>query len=223
MNEIRRKIRPVNRYYPSGALFSHYYPERTKIRVPDNVFPNGFVRAELVTRYESGAIKRIFPLYGQLSAFWTEEDEFNLLNEPIEIMIPGTGISRVFAQDIYLYESGNLHAVTLWKRTSMDVQTPGGGTIRTHFGVEFYEDGSLKSIEPAFGTRIHMDGREISVFDSDVWRLHAENNSLQFDRDGRIISFCEFTGSRKKVTEMERIFGMNLPEFCCSGCMAETG
>ena len=38
-----------------------------------------FVRtAEQVSFYESGALKRIFPLNGTLSGYWTQEDEAKL-------------------------------------------------------------------------------------------------------------------------------------------------
>lgn len=213
MEVIRRKNRPAREFYLSGAPFSQYFEERTEISVPEEIFPEGKVAAELVTWYESGAVKRIFPLYGQISAYWSEEDEFSLFGDSIPMRIPGNGICRVFPEDVYLYESGKLRAITLWKRTTLTIQTKQYGPIRTHFGAEFYESGALKSIEPAFGTRISVDGRTISVYDPDVLRLHAEHNSLQFDERGSVISWKEFTGKPRVLSERERIFGIKIPEF----------
>lgn len=201
MDEIRRKRRPAREYYPSGALRSLYLEEPEEIELPGTagkLFPGGRALAELITFYESGAVKRIFPLYGQLSAFWTEEDEFGLLEKPVLISIPGNGLCPAYPEDIFFYESGALGAVTIWKRTSLTLQTARYGPIRTHFGADFYESGALKSIEPAFGTRIGTGGREVMVFDPDVWRLHAENNSLRFDEAGRITAFRAFDSAAPK-------------------------
>lgn len=212
LNEVRRKDRPMKRFYPSGALYSRYCPGQAETAVPEEVIPGGTVKAELVTYYESGAVKRLFPLYGQLSAYWTEEDEFSLLKEPVRINIPGTGVCPVYPADIFLYESGRLRAVTIWKRTSLTVRTERYGVIRTHFGAEFYEDGSPRSIEPAFGTKITMNGRQVHVFNPDVLRLHAENNSMKFDEEGNLIAWQEFTGTRRELSERERIFGVKLAD-----------
>ena len=37
--------------------------------------PAGDYQAELITFYEDGNVKRVFPLYGQISAYWSVEEE----------------------------------------------------------------------------------------------------------------------------------------------------
>ena len=43
----------------------------------------------LITFYENGNIRRIFPLYGQINGYWTEENEYELAEE-ITLPVLGT-------------------------------------------------------------------------------------------------------------------------------------
>ncbi len=47
----------------------------------------GSFPAKMITFYENGAVKRIFPVFGSVSAFWTEEDENNISPE-LQINLP---------------------------------------------------------------------------------------------------------------------------------------
>ena len=50
-------------YYDNGGIKSIYAQEPVKIKTSI-----GIIKAEFITFYESGAIKRIFPVYGGTSA-----------------------------------------------------------------------------------------------------------------------------------------------------------
>ena len=76
ISDGRQKNRPSVEFFDSGEVYSVYLQERTNIKTPVGEIP-----AEFVTFYKSGAVKRVFPLYGQLSGFWTEDQEYELATE----------------------------------------------------------------------------------------------------------------------------------------------
>jgi len=71
----RRSVKPIC-FYKDGSLKSLPLQSQTILQTPAGPMP-----AELVTFYRSGAIKRIFPLDGKLSGFWSWENEFKLAVE----------------------------------------------------------------------------------------------------------------------------------------------
>lgn len=76
LSDIRKKYRHTVEFYESGSLRSIYLEEQTEVETS-----LGKIKAELITFYENGNIKRIFPLYGQINGYWTEENEFELAKE----------------------------------------------------------------------------------------------------------------------------------------------
>ena len=71
----RRQLNPFY-FYKNGAIKSVPLQTQTLLRTPVGGIP-----AELVIFYESGSVKRIFPLDGKLSGFWTAKNEFELAEE----------------------------------------------------------------------------------------------------------------------------------------------
>ena len=211
IEEGRQKNRPSVEYYSSGELYSIYLQEQTIINTPV-----GEIGAELITFYKSGAVKRIFPLYGQCSGFWSEDDEYSLAEE-VTVPLFGKEVS-VKPMCLYFYESGTLRSLTIWPKEKLGVATR-YGIINTDLGVELYESGRLKSIEPVLGTVIRADisererltpGITSSVGDTD-WndgvfypydatrlRMHADHNSLEFDEKGAIKKMKTVPLYRKK-------------------------
>ncbi len=193
MEVYRRKHRPETEYYDTGELFSRYFEERTLVETP-----LGPISCELVTYYQNGAVKRIFPLYGQISGFWTEKDEFSLFGEPLHLEILGA-MREVYPEDLYFDPEGNLRSITIYRMSKLTLPTP-LGDVRTTFGADFYESGALKSIEPIFGTTLETKKGPIHPFDPTVCRLHAENNSLVFSPEGDLLSWKEWKG-RKPIKQ----------------------
>lgn len=199
ISDGRQKNRPSVEYFKTGELYSIYLQEQTLVKTPVGMMP-----AELITFYKSGAIKRIFPLYGQISGFWTEEDEYRLATE---ISIPVLDrVIKVKPLCIYFYESGVIRSITIWNKERISVDTQ-YGSVTTDLGIELYETGSLKSIEPVLGTKliippsqrdkvesriISSDGKinwndgEIYPYYAMAFRMHADDNSLKFNIDGSI-------------------------------------
>ena len=213
----RQKNRPSVEYYKSGALYSVYLQEQTVVKTPAGDMP-----AELITFYESGAVKRVFPLYGQLSGFWTEDQEYGLATV-LPFMVQG---KRVLVKPlcVHFYESGKIASITIWPKERMKISTR-YGEITTDLGVEFYESGEVKSIEPILGSKIIVplsekntvmaglvssDGKPdwndgvLYPFYSLAFRMHADDNSLKFDLRGRIIEIKTVPLFRKYNKKLNR-------------------
>ena len=179
ISDGRQKNRPSVEYYKSGDIYSIYLQEQTIIDTPI-----GKVPAELITFYENGGIKRIFPLYGQLSGFWTEEQEYELASS-FDFVIQGER-KKIKPLCIQFFESGKVCSITIWSKERLTIHTL-YGDITTDLGVEFYETGEIKSIEPVIGTKLSIPGKGI-IYPYNFFRLrmHADDNTLKFDRQGHL-------------------------------------
>ena len=178
----RQKNRPSVEYYKSGALYSVYLQEQTVVKTPAGDMP-----AELITFYESGAVKRVFPLYGQLSSYWNVEDEIENAPEYV-FAINGQNIS-IRPQCIYFYPSGKIRSITLWPVDTITVNTP-VGTVTSKLGIEVYEDKTIRSIEPAFGTVLSTRYGDARPFMVRKHMMHAEDASMRFGKEGNLESFA---------------------------------
>ena len=197
----RKKNRPAVEYYNSGAVYSVYLQNQTIIATPIGSIP-----AEFITFYESGAVKRIFPLYGQISGYWTTQQEYELA-ENVTFEVLGQEVT-VKPLCIYFYESGNIKSVTIWDKERLTFKTR-YGEVTTDLGISLYEDGRLQSIEPVLGTELYIPFVEriklkskikssggkyngiadvIYPFYAMAFRMHADNCSLKFDEEGYIKS-----------------------------------
>lgn len=177
--EPRKKYRSSVELYDNGNLRSVYLEEQAAVMTPVGILP-----AEHITFYEEGGIRRLFPLYGQLNGYWTEENEYELAPQ---LYLPILG-EQICCKPlcIHFYPGGALYSVTIWNRSSITVKTL-YGPVTTRFGLSFYEDGKLKSIEPVFRTVLQTPSGTMFPYDPNHALFHADNNSLQFDREGNII------------------------------------
>ena len=180
-SDVRKKNRESVTYYEDGSLESVYLEEPQPIETAV-----GTIDAELITFYPDGTIKRLFPLYGQLSGYWTETEEYELLKEQsVELFGKVRSIKPLC---ICFFPGGGIKTLTIWPRSELYIDTK-YGPIKTQFGFELTEDGRLKSIEPAFGEKIVTEYGVIYPYDPANYRLHAEGNSLCFDENGNITQF----------------------------------
>ena len=178
-SDYRKKNRCAVLYYDSGAVRSVYLEEPSVLS-----FPAGSFQAELITFYEDGSVKRVFPLYGQISAYWSIEEEVE--TAPYYDFKINRETIHVRPQCLYFYPSGKLRAVTIWPCDEIEVPTP-VGSIRTKLGFELYESGALRSIEPVFKTVIHTPEGDIRPYRYRPIMMHAENATLKFDKEGKIL------------------------------------
>ena len=167
-SDYRKKNRCAVYHYESGSLRSVYLDEPQVLK-----FPSGEYQTELITFYENGNVKRVFPLYGQISAYWSVEEE--MAQAPYyDFTINGKSF-RLRPQCLMFYPSGKLRSITLWPGDTREVDTP-SGTVKTGLGVELYESGKIRSIEPKYDAFFY---RKL--------KLHAENGSLKFTEDGVVM------------------------------------
>ena len=177
-DDVRTKYRSAIELYPDGKLRSIYLQKRIEVNIAA-----GKIKAELITFYETGMIKRIFPLYGQLNGYWTQNDEYGISEEVKLKLFGDDNLTAVRPLSLYFYPDGQLHSITVWPQSPLTVETP-YGRIRTRIGAEFAPDGRLLSIEPEIGTEIVTGFGKIYPYDNQASGINADYNSLRFGRDG---------------------------------------
>jgi hypothetical protein len=177
---VRRKYSPSLSFYQSGAVKNIALEKQTDIDTPIGTFP-----ADLVTFYESGAIKRLFPLNGKITGFWTEGDEEKLCKAFQFHFSFGSFSVKIIS--LSFYESGNLKAMTLWPGESIILKTE-LGLLPVRIGFSLYEDGKIKSIEPTYEIALATPIGNINAYDENALGICGDSNSLCFSKNGSISS-----------------------------------
>ncbi|HEY8889468.1 MAG TPA: hypothetical protein VIM70_04390 [Clostridium sp.] len=135
--------------------------------------------------YENGEVKRIFPLNGKITAYWTEQNEYKLAEEFNFNFEFGVFKKKIIG--INFYESGSVKSLTLWPRDFIDMVTP-CGIIETRIGFSLYPNGAIRSCEPRKHTLINTIIGELHAFDLGAIGLNGDRNSLNFNEDGTVKS-----------------------------------
>jgi antitoxin component YwqK of YwqJK toxin-antitoxin module len=192
----RKKLVKSVTFYESGNLESVILQDSTPVQTKLGCIPG-----EMITFYENGAIKRIFPSFGTISAFWTEVDEKNFSPE-ISLELP-FGDFKGKAINLMFYETGDLKSMTLWPRDSMLIQTP-AGKINTRIGFCLYPDGKIKSVEPLKPTPVSTPIGCVPAYDPDAIGIDGDNNSLVFTENGNVESLLVSTAILIVMEENEK-------------------
>lgn len=182
---LRRKYTRSLSFYDTGELKSISLQDQKLITTKIGNIP-----AELITFHKNGNIKRIFPLNGKISGYWTEEDEYNLAEE-IKIDSP-LGELKTRASAIQMYDNEDVKSISLWPKDTLNIKLP-VGSIEVRYGVSFYSDGKVKSLEPNQPTLIETPIGSMMVYDTTALGIHGDRNSLSFYEDGRIKSLISAT------------------------------
>ncbi|WP_461209252.1 hypothetical protein [Desulfocurvus sp. DL9XJH121] len=179
-NTLRKRQLPALSFHVNGMLRTVPLEEQTTISTPLGKLP-----AEQVTLYADGALRRLFPLNGCLSGYWTQEDEAKLA-APIALPAPwGPVEAKCIA--VYLSPRGALRSLTLWPDEEIEVPAP-CGPLPARVGVALHDDGSLKSLEPARPVPVATPLGELLAFDPDAIGITGDVNSLGFSPQGDIES-----------------------------------
>ena len=173
----RRAVKPMY-FYKDGALKSIALQSQTMLETPVGSIP-----AELVTFHKNGNIKRIFPLDGKLSGFWSWKNEFALATTLSFHSPLGTLAAKVIG--LQFYESGALKSITLWPGQTLTIETP-MGAVTVRKGLAFYESGAIRSFEPLKKLEILTPIGLISSYDNEPNGIHGDINSVQLAEDGSI-------------------------------------
>ena len=178
-SDYRKKYRMAVDHYAPAQLRSVYLRRAAGLGLPGRRLSD-----RTITFYEDGSVKRVFPLYGQISAYWSIEEEVETAPY-YDFEINGETI-HVRPQCIFFYPSGKIRAVTIWPCDEISVMTP-AGPVRTKLGFELYESGALRSIEPVYGTVLSTPEGDIRPYRYRPIMMHAENATLKFDEEGKIL------------------------------------
>ena len=189
----RKKLTPV-KFHKNGMVKSVSLQEPKKIKTSI-----GNLTAELLTFYPDGSLKRIFPLNGKISGYWTEENEYKLAET---ITVPSSvGELKVKPINIQFYKTGKLQSLTLWPQEKAEISTAyGKWTIKT--GISFHEDGSLASCEPESPVSVITPIGEIEAYDPDPNGISGGTNSLSFTENGEVLSCCTIDKTVKAIDSL---------------------
>jgi hypothetical protein len=178
-DDLRRKeVQPLC-FHQNGML--QYLPleQGTALKTPA-----GIVKAELLTFHENGSLNRVFPLNGRLSGYWSQEDELGLA-ERVELEMPWGRLS-IKPLSLCFDAQGRWRSLTLWPGETLEVPTR-LGPLAARIGASFWENGLVRSLEPATPYPVPTPVGEIWAFDSDAIGISGDLNSLQFDKKGRVL------------------------------------
>jgi hypothetical protein len=197
VTEARDKFRNSLSFFSNGNLKSIYLEER--IYVNTSI---GSVIAEFLTFYEGGSIHRIFPKYGQLSGFWSEENEYE--NEPIfHLDLRPCRIDNKVTSFTF-YPQGELAAFTIANTERISIDTPLGRLNGRH-GLALHQNGNIKSMEPAYPIKLQTILGTATVYDTQAIGIHADKNSLEFDKEGELISMAVVAESLRVEGDFENV------------------
>lgn len=175
--------------YEDGKVKSIYLETISNIQTPI-----GDMKAEYITFYPNERIHRVFPVYGQISGFWTEQEEKDLLGNCIVTI--GDKIYTGMFSCICFYETGEVKSLTIWPGEHIEVDTE-YGKIVVRNGISFYKDGRIQSLEPERSTVIvHHTGTYIAHNPLAIG-VTGDRNSLCFDEEGKALKLTTvLTGIR---------------------------
>ena len=176
----QKKHRSSLSFHPNGVIKSAALQHPAPIQTPLGTFD-----AELVTFYENTGVNRLFPLNGLVNGFWSETQERTMAKR-LDFDLPiGKFSAKMIA--IHFYPGGALKSLTLWPGETIRIQTP-IGEMAVRAGFSLYENGCVRSVEPARPTEIDTPLGTITAFDPDIIGMHADQNSVQFSPMGELLS-----------------------------------
>lgn len=179
-DDARKKYAPGVVFYESGALKSLRLLNVTEVPTPlGKKLP-----AEKLSFYENGALKRLFPLDGRLSGFWSEKDERKLLS-PIPLKF-SFGAFNILASGIAFYPEGSIRSVTLWPGENLSLPLS-SGMVKVGAGFSLYPEGMLQSVEPKVPVKVETPLGPMEAFDPEALGVCADSNSLGFSPEGKVV------------------------------------
>lgn len=175
---VRRKFIDSVTFYENGNLKSVSLQHQIEIATSLGPIP-----VEKIIFYENGKLKRIFPLNGKITGFWSEANEYALA-EPITFNFPFGGF-KCKVIGIFFYETGTVKSITLWPQETVDLQTE-AGIIPVRGGFSLYSDGKLASVELLKPTRVVTPIGGINAYNVNAIGVVADRNSLSFTAEGQV-------------------------------------
>jgi len=176
----RRKNKYSVEFYQCGMIKKIALDEMQEVQTPLGELP-----AELVMFFETGELKRVFPLDGKISGMWSEQEE-KTLAIPLSFELPFAAFTAIIG-GIAFYQSGVIRSITLFPGETVPIAAQ-CGEIMARNGFSLYESGKLESLEPSVPVTVQTPIGALTAFDSNAVGVNADVNSLMFDEDGKIIA-----------------------------------
>jgi hypothetical protein len=176
----RRKNKYSVEFYQRGMIKKIALDAMQEVQTPLGELP-----AELVMFFETGELKRIFPLDGKIGGMWSEREE-KALAIPLSFELPFTAFTAIIG-GIAFYQSGVIRSITLFPGETVPIATTYGEIIARN-GFSLYESGKLESLEPSVPIVIQTPIGALTAFDPNAMGVNADINSLVFDESGKVIS-----------------------------------
>jgi hypothetical protein len=194
LGERQKKDRRSVSFFESAKIKSASLDQSMPLQTP-----LGVLYAEAVSFYEDGALNRLFPLNGQIDGYWSEKNE-GALAESLAFDLP-VGQFRAKIISLHFYPGGALKSLTLWPGERITIKTPVGPMlIRTGFSL--YENGLVRSVEPASVAELITPIGPVKAFDAEMIGMNADQNSVQFSPAGKLCSVKTIhTGIRVMVAD----------------------
>ncbi|MFT3985299.1 MAG: hypothetical protein QM697_15435 [Lachnospiraceae bacterium] len=174
----RRKNKPALEFFESGLTKAVVLEEQTEVETPIGTLPS-----EYITFYPSGEIHRVFITDGKISGFWSEEEE-KKCGVPLSFEL-GFAKFTAYLSGICFFRSGCIKSITLYPGEHIEVMTP-AGKLEARTGFSMYETGKLESVEPFSSVLVNTPIGKLTAYDPEAIGIHADSNSLQFDKEGRL-------------------------------------
>lgn len=206
----RQRVQPVE-LHPGGGLKAVSLQEKAVIETP-----SGAMAAERVTFHPGGELRRVFPLDGKISAYWSVENETALAG-PQRMETPiGVVTARIIS--VHFFPSGALRSVTLWPGERVTIATP-QGPARVSVGFSFHESGALRSFEPDAPFEAKTPVGTVLAFETDPeGGMAADLNSLQFDESGNVTALTTATDKVVVTCNAVAEAGPDAWPACCPDC-----
>ncbi len=190
---LRRKYAKSLSFYKNGNIKTISLQKQMNIKTSI-----GEVPAEFISFYDNGSIKRILSLNGKITAFWTEENEYELAIETELNLKLGKFNKKIMG--IKFYETGEVKSLTFWTAERINIHSP-CGMADIRIGISLYEDGDLKSCEPSIPLKVNTSIGDIMAYDLNAIGINGDENSLNFYEDGTIKSLVTSV-DKIKVTSL---------------------
>jgi hypothetical protein len=180
-DSARSKYAQSLSFHQSGKVKAARFNRQEPVKAPGG---QEFM-AEKVTFYESGALKRLFPLDGRISAFWTERDEKSLAGK-MELSF-AFGRMRLFVNSLSFHEEGPIRSVTLWPDDVVTLFTAGKAwAVRNGFSLDL--GGRISTLEPSFPVAVPTPLGDLYAYDPFAVGVNADRCSLEFSPDGAVVA-----------------------------------
>lgn len=195
--DVRRKDLPAIQLYKSGEIKGIDIEGVASVQIS-----NYHLKAEKVTFYKNGRIKKVFPLNGRLSAYWSEDEEYKLAQNIRFTFGFGSVNNKIIC--VKFYESGAIKSLTFWPKERISIKYK-DRIIRCRTGISMFENGKLMTCEPSTPVEVSTPIGNLEAFHKNSIGITGDSNSLKFDKEGNVIELITSTNTIKVINKKGQV------------------